>query len=71
MGKTGGSKRLTIPDGREFYTAKELAVKVGLSLRTVYRMAKTGDLPCHTFRGRKRFRIQDVEDFYESCITVR
>jgi excisionase family DNA binding protein len=55
----------------EFYTAKQLAVILQLHPRTIYRMAKNGELICHKFRRCKRFRRQEIEDFIESSIGVR
>jgi excisionase family DNA binding protein len=55
----------------ELYTVKELAALFRLHPETIYRMAKRGDIICHTIRGRKRFRRQEIEDFLESCVDVR
>ncbi len=58
-------------DGREFYTVRELAAILRLSTRTIYELAKRGDIPCHTIGHAKRFRRQDVEDFLYRCVTGR
>lgn len=42
-------------------TAPELAVLLGLSTETVYRQAKTGDIPSSRFGRALRFKLSIVE----------
>lgn len=44
---------------REFYTAQELANKLGVNVMTIYRYIKAGRLKAHKIG--KEFRIEKVE----------
>jgi excisionase family DNA binding protein len=48
---------------REFYTVAQLADLLQLNEMTIYRMVKTGDLPCHLIGRIMRFRHNDIEEF--------
>lgn len=48
---------------REFYTVAQLADLLQLNEMTIYRMVKTGDLPCHLIGRIMRFRHDDIEEF--------
>ena len=48
---------------REFYTVVQLADILQLNEMTIYRMIKTGQLPCHQIGRMVRFRNDDVEEF--------
>ncbi len=47
-------------------TVKQAAVRLNVSIRTIYDLADTGQLPCQRIgkgRGTLRFRREDVENF--------
>jgi excisionase family DNA binding protein len=47
-------------------TAKQAAVRLSVSIRTIYDLADSGQLPCQRIgkgRGTLRFRHEDVENF--------
>jgi excisionase family DNA binding protein len=48
-------------------TAANVAAMLGLKERTVYALAKDGELPCHRFNTSVRFELADVEDFKAKC----
>jgi len=48
---------------REFYTVAQLAELLQLNEMTIYRMVKTGELPCHLIGRIMRFRHDDIEEF--------
>jgi len=52
-----------------FYTVKELAALLQVTEKTIYRMVRRGELPCHNIGRAKRFRRRDVEAFLERCRT--
>ena len=58
-----GNKELGQIGTREFYTVAQLADVLQVNEMTIYRMVKTGDLPCHLIGRIMRFRQDDIEDF--------
>ena len=48
---------------REFYTVAQLANLLQLNEMTIYRMVKTGQIPCHMIGRIMRFRHDDIEEF--------
>lgn len=48
---------------KEFYTIKELAELLGVSVRTLERVLKRGELPYYVIGRSKRFRHADVEAY--------
>ncbi len=57
------AKELTHIGSREFYTVAQLADLLQLNEMTIYRMVKTGQLPCHLIGRIMRFRHDDIEEF--------
>ena len=54
---------------KEFYTAEDLATKLGVNIMTIYRYIKAGRLKAHKIG--KEFRIEKVEfnRFLKECAT--
>lgn len=44
-----------------FIKAKEVAVLLGMDVYTVYRKAKSGQIPCHRFGRSYRFRLSEID----------
>ena len=65
MQQTDGSedKESKLFGSREFYTVSQLADILQLNEMTIYRMVKTGHLPCHMIGRTMRFRSYDLEEF--------
>jgi excisionase family DNA binding protein len=52
-------------DRREFYTVTQLADLLQFNEMTIYRMVKTGRLPCYLIGRIMRFRVDDIEEFLQ------
>jgi len=55
-------------------TVSEVAERLSISRSLVYQLVESGKLPvCRIGNGRGaiRFRSQDVEEYIESCLTVK
>ncbi|MDR3004839.1 MAG: helix-turn-helix domain-containing protein, partial [Acidovorax sp.] len=50
--------------------AKQVALLLGLSERTVYELAKSGRLNCYRFGSAVRFEQADIEEYKKSCRSV-
>jgi excisionase family DNA binding protein len=59
------AKKSEQAEAREFYTVAQLADVLQLNGMTIYRMVKTGDLPCYMLGRIMRFRRDDIEAFLE------
>jgi len=59
------AKKSDHAEAREFYTVAQLADVLQLNGMTIYRMVKTGDLPCYMLGRIMRFRRDDIEAFLE------
>ena len=46
-----------------FFTVKQIAAKLQISLSMVYAMIARGELACHEFGSCKRIRAEDLEAF--------
>ena len=55
---------------QEFFTADELATILRVGRKIILRMARNGALPCHQIGRAKRFRREDVEQFFARTRTV-
>ena len=51
------------PLTKEFYSPKELAEVLGVSVRTIQRLEQGGDLKAHAIGRSKRFRREDIEAY--------
>lgn len=52
---------------KEFFTAQELSARFRVTVPTIYKMARRGELPYYSFGRVMRFRSQDVEAFLARC----
>lgn len=52
---------------QEFYTAKELAAELRVTVRTISRLQKAGQLKGYRVGRSKRFRRDDIEAFLARC----
>ena len=50
-------------DKKEFYTAEELATKLGVNIMTIYRYIKAGKLNAFKFGKEFRIDVKEFEDF--------
>lgn len=48
-------------------TAREAASHLGLSQRTIYDLAASGELACYRFGASLRFEIADLDEYKTSC----
>jgi len=48
-------------DGSKRLTVKEVAKLLGFNEFTIYKMARTGRIPCIRIRRHLRFRLADIE----------
>ena len=46
--------------GEKLLSAKELALKIDLNVKTIHRMRQRGDLPAHAFKRRWRFSWKEI-----------
>lgn len=53
-------------DDQEFYSAKELADRLGVTETTIYRMVRAGKLACYHIGRAKRFHRDDIIAFLRS-----
>ncbi len=45
---------------KEFYSARELAEILGVSVTTLYRMVRAGTLPCYAVGRSRRFHRDEI-----------
>lgn len=53
--------------GNEWLSTKETALKLGVTLRTLYRLIDEGAIPAYKFGRVIRLKIPHVEAFVETC----
>ena len=51
------------PKGDPFLTIRQVAVELGISERSVWRLIEDGDLPTHKFGSSTRIRQSDLDDY--------
>ncbi len=52
-------------DGKEWLTTDEASRMLGVSVRSVYALIDTGDLPAYRIGSRIRLRAGDVREYLE------
>lgn len=54
-------------EDKEFWTAQELSARFRVTVPTIYKMARRGELPYYSIGRAMRFRTGDVEAFLARC----
>lgn len=59
----GSKTKRRISASNVFYTAAQVSEALEVNELTIYRMVKSGVLPCYSLGGSLRFRSEEIESF--------